>query len=207
MKIKVCGLKYYENVLEVFNLNPDYLGFIFYKKSPRYVDFKELERINTIAEIKDKKVAVFVNEDFNEVVKICNANDFIKIQLHGEETPEYCAKLKEEGFAVIKAISVGAKLGTDIASYKGVVDFFLFDTKCDEYGGSGKSFNWEALSSYDLDIPYFLSGGLSPDNTKNALELNSKSLFALDVNSGYEKSAAIKDIDKLKELFRLVRDE
>lgn len=198
MKLKVCGMKYLENMEEVIKLSPDFLGFIFYPKSPRYMaDTLNPDEVARIpAHIK--KVGVFVNETTAMVLEKVNSYQLDLVQLHGHESPEFCETIKKAGPGVIKVFSIDKVMDWSVLdNYKDHVDYFLFDTKSKHYGGMGKSFNWEVLKSYDSDIPYFLSGGVGLDNIGLINKMPIKQPFALDVNSRFEITPGNKDIKQL----------
>ena len=192
IKLKVCGMRERDNILEVAKLKPDYMGFIFYAPSPRFVgaDFvvpKELPG-------SVKRVGVFVNEGSKAIMEGVRRHGLHAVQLHGDEDPEQCRQLKAYGVEVIKVFSVDGD--TDFSkskAFSGAVDFFLFDTKGKFYGGNANVFDWKVLSRYREDIPFFLSGGLSPENTAEIERLDRRQLYAVDVNSGVEIAPAVKD--------------
>jgi len=202
MKIKVCGMKYDENIHELEALQPDYMGFLFFSGSKRYVE-SELPEIRK----EIHKIGVFVNQEEDEVVEKVHTNQLAGIQLHGEESPDYIeqlrAQLKDSEVKIIKAFPVGDSMNWEqMASYEGVCDYFLLDTKGKERGGNGVQFNWELLSGYPLKTEFFLSGGIGPDDIE-ALKDFSKSeksamCHAIDVNSRFELFPGMKDIEKLK---------
>lgn len=202
MKIKVCGMKYDENIHELEALQPDYMGFLFFSGSKRYVE-SELPEIRK----EIHKIGVFVNQEEDEVVEKVHTNQLAGIQLHGEESPDYIeqlrAQLKDSEVKIIKAFPVGDSMNWEqLAPYEGVCDYFLLDTKGKERGGNGIQFNWELLSGYPLKTNFFLSGGIGPDDIE-ALKDFSKSeksgmCHAIDVNSRFELFPGMKDIEKLK---------
>jgi phosphoribosylanthranilate isomerase len=201
MKLKVCGMKYPDNLLEVAALKPNYLGFIFYPASKRYmVDTLSPEAVAAI-DPEIKTVAVFVNETEDKIESIANAYGIKILQLHGEESPELCLRLRKKGFKIIKVFSIGTSFDfRTVVPYKHCSDYFLFDTKSEQYGGTGTSFNWEILREYDNEIPFFLSGGVGLENIEEVMKLKGLNLFALDVNSKVEVEPGRKDIEKLKKL-------
>jgi len=202
LKFKVCGMKFAVNIAAVAGLQPDYLGFIFYDKSPRYISDVSAELIKYIpSEIKT--VGVFVNEDLEIVKKKINLYQLKAVQLHGSEAPEYCAELKAtfNNLEVIKAFGLDQEFDFSILDpYENEVDFFLFDTKTKAHGGSGKTFDWEILNNYTLDEPYFLSGGIDLEHVDAVLGINDERLYALDINSRFEIEPGVKDVEKIKEL-------
>ena len=208
MKLKVCGLKFEKNIQEIAEIKPDYLGFIFYKNSPRYAA-KELSPIQT-SNIEDDliKVGVFVNEDFQTIKQICLDFQIDTIQLHGSESPAFCKKLKEAGFNIIKAFGIHKNFDFEnLNLYTDVCDFFLFDTKSDMHGGSGNRFDWDLLKKYNLSKPYFLSGGISLEDLNDIQKINNRNLYAIDVNSRFEVEPGLKNTQALKTVLKKIRDE
>jgi phosphoribosylanthranilate isomerase len=196
IKLKVCGLR--DNIEQVASLRPDFLGFIFYEKSPRFVgaDFKM-----PAIEKEIKKVGVFVNEHVSVIADTVGKHGLDLVQLHRHESPADCSDLRSRGIGVVKAFAMEEGFDFDqLEPYESVVDYFLFDTKTPSYGGSGKSFNWKMLEDYSLDKRYFLSGGLSLENVGELKEVDLSKIHALDVNSRFEIEPGLKDLIKLKKL-------
>ncbi len=192
-----------ENILQVAEWHPDYMGFIFYEKSKRYVgkDFKIPIQLNK----NIKRVGVFVNESTERILELAGLHNLDFIQLHGNESVRECMELKNKGLGVIKVFSVDEHFQfIDVVPYKSRVEFILLDTKSNSYGGTGKTFDWNLLNRYDQDIPFFLSGGVSTDNIQAAKSLVNRNLYALDINSGIEISPGVKDINKLMEVNNLL---
>ena len=188
-KIKICGMKYSENILEVSQLLPDYLGFIFYEKSSRFFD-------GEIPEISEsvKKVGVFVNATLEEIKSKIKKYDLDLIQLHGNETPEFCSNLKQESIEIIKVFSVDDDFDFKILeAYENVCDYFLFDTKGKLHGGNGFTFNWQILEKYKSKKPLFLSGGIGIEEIAKIKTLNLP-IFAIDVNSKFEMEPGLKNV-------------
>lgn len=202
MKIKVCGMKHAANIAEVANLHPDYLGFIFYPKSPRLISEVSAELIKYVpADIKT--VGVFVNEEIDEVKLKIAKHQLKAVQLHGAESVEYCAELKNIGVEVIKAFGVHTAFDfKQLERYATVVDYFLFDTQTPAHGGSGKVFDWKLLDGYQLDQPYFLSGGIGLEHVQQIKTIQDPRLYAVDVNSKFELEPGLKDIEQLKAFFK-----
>lgn len=200
MKIKVCGMRENQNIQELVALNPDYIGFIFYPKSARYVVDKLDKEILKQIPSSVQKVGVFVNESFSEIENYVKEYQLDVLQLHGKETPTECEALKSLKLPIIKAFSVGENFDfTQLTSYQEVCDFFLFDTKGKEYGGNGLTFDWKILADYENSKPFFLSGGLDAQNISQVNELSSLNLYGVDVNSKFEIEPAYKNISLLKE--------
>jgi len=203
MKIKVCGLREAGNIEAVAALKPDYMGFIWYAQSPRYV-YRLPEATLRSLPANIVKTAVFVNEHIDIVRALIHQFDFNAVQLHGQESPEYCAELKQE-VQVLKAFGLDEHFDFgQLNAYVGKVDHFLFDTKTEKHGGSGKIFNWDVLNEYTLDIPFFLSGGLSLDNLAEIKNIKHPALYGVDLNSRFETAPGMKDLNKLKQAFALL---
>lgn len=206
LKIKVCGMKNPQNIEEVVRLKPDFMGFIFYSKSKRFIgDFLDPKIIHLISP-DIQKVGVFVNESFENLVDIQKKYSLDYLQLHGEESVELCERLKKSGCKIIKVFSVGNDFDfSQTKEYEEYCSYFLFDTKGDNYGGNGIAFNWQLLNNYPSEVPYFLSGGIGLENLEMIKEINSSFLYAVDVNSRFETEPGLKDISKLKELFNTLK--
>lgn len=199
MKLKVCGMRDPQNIHELIALQPDYMGFIFYEQSPRHV--VELPAVEIPASIQ--KVGVFVNAAMEYMEEKNALFNFDLIQLHGNESPEYCRQLHEKGFKIIKAFGISDRFEFSITEhYKAYCSFFLFDTKGKLPGGNGTRFNWNLLNKYDNEIPYFLSGGIDLNNTAfiKTLSQDKFNIHAVDVNSRFELEPALKDIPKVAQL-------
>jgi phosphoribosylanthranilate isomerase len=197
MKLKICGMRYPENIVEIAGLQPDYLGFIFYEKSPRYAGDLAPEVVRALP-ASILKTGVFVNATAKFIAETTEKYRLDLIQLHGNEPPETCLALRKIR-PVIKAISVAA--ATDIATasaYQNAVDYFLFDTKTPLFGGSGTQFDWSALEAYTDDTPFFLSGGIGADDAERLKTLQHPQLYAIDVNSRFETAPGMKDAVALR---------
>jgi phosphoribosylanthranilate isomerase len=202
MRVKVCGMTQLSQVEELAGIGVTFAGFIFYPKSPRYV-FKSLN-ITEIKKISNiNKVGVFVNAPIEEVIHMVDECRLSMVQLHGDETPKYCEKIADY-VSVVKAfrISDDDNIEWMIRPYMEVCDMYMFDTLGVGYGGTGKKFNWELLKGLTVGKPFFLSGGIEPgDETKLkffAQEPVAKALFAVDINSKFETSPGIKDMNLIK---------
>ena len=195
--MKVCGMRDRHNILEVLALRPDFMGFIFYRGTPRFVgeDFA----IPPDSFGSTSRVGVFVNETTEQIVKTARHFHLDFVQLHGGETVSECAELKDNGIGVIKAFSVDDKMDFNSTNeYRAVVDYFLFDTKGKYFGGNAERFNWNILSRYHQEVPFLLSGGISPQHIDEIKNLGGLNLMGIDVNSGVEISPAYKDVNKIK---------
>ncbi|WP_345955453.1 phosphoribosylanthranilate isomerase [Mucilaginibacter sp. PAMB04168] len=206
MKIKVCGMKYPGNISAVAALNPDFMGFICYDLSPRYmVDVSP----DVLAQLPSSiyKTAVFVNEDAGKIKLLIKQFGFNAVQLHGNESPEFCSNLRDE-VTVFKAFGMDNGFDfTQLDAYVGHVDYLMFDTKTERHGGSGKTFDWSILNNYKLDIPFFICGGLSLDNLKKVKQIKHPAFYGVDLNSRFETQPGLKDAEKLREAFNLLRDQ
>ncbi|RXR19163.1 phosphoribosylanthranilate isomerase [Flavobacterium amnicola] len=192
MKLKICGMKYPNNILETAQLKPDYLGFIFYEKSPRYF-YGGLPTINPSIQ----KVGVFVNASLEEILAKIKQYDLQIIQLHGNESPEFCHLLKHINTTIIKVFAVDDAFEfSQIYPYESVCDYFLFDTKGKNPGGNGTSFNWQLLQQYPSKKPFFLSGGIGLEDIEKIKQLNLP-IHAIDVNSKFESLPGLKNRQQL----------
>jgi len=205
-RVKICGMTRMEDALVAVAHGVDALGFIFYHKSPRCVPLEDAQSIIRSLPPFIDKVGVFVNATIAEV-KEAAAVGLTAIQLHGDESPEYCVELKEMGLCsyIIKAFRVGDKSGvTDFTPYDQVVDAFLLDTYVSgAKGGTGEIFDWSIIDNLQLQRPVLLAGGLGPDNIKEAID--SSGPYCLDVNSGVEVSPGVKDHQKIAQVMSIVQ--
>ncbi|MES2064703.1 MAG: phosphoribosylanthranilate isomerase [Bacteroidota bacterium] len=203
MKIKVCGLRDHDNIKAVEALAPDYMGFICYDGSPRFIGTMEDDELVNIS-TNITKVGVFVNEDADSISKLIYKYKFDAIQLHGSESPAFCDMFKHE-VQVIKAFGIDADFDfAKLDAYKNNVNYFLFDTKTPVHGGSGQTFDWGILDKYKLNVPFFLSGGLSLDNLEELKKIKHPAFYGVDLNSKFELSPGLKDIDKLTQAFNTI---
>jgi phosphoribosylanthranilate isomerase len=200
MEIKVCGMREPENIRELIDqVKPDWMGLIFYPKSPRFVSDQSA---NQIARFPVKKVGVFVNEAEEEILKRIKDFDLSAVQLHGQETPDFVESLSKKTSAEIwKVISVQDQI--DWQSLKGYLPFvskFLFDTATSAHGGSGQKFDWKVLETYPFDKGFLLSGGLDEGSIEeiSALAEKLQQLQGVDLNSKFEDAPGMKNIGILK---------
>lgn len=205
-KIKVCGLTQLTQIQALINFNIDFLGFIFYEKSPRFaLNFLSLEDISEISH--GGKVGVFVNETLENIVKISQKTTLNFIQLHGDETSEFISELKKNltsEIQIIKVIRIGNQSVTELQNLINTycqtpIAYLLFDTDSNAFGGTGKTFNWQILNELNIEKSYFLSGGVSLENLSEVEKIHRKP-FALDVNSKFEILAGVKDLEKIRKL-------
>ncbi len=196
-KIKVCGITQESNMLKIAALSPDYLGFIFYKPSPRDVShsIKQLPLHQLPPSIG--KVAVMVNIPLDSALDIVETYGFDLVQLHGQEGPGYCSEMRKQR-PVIKSFSIKEQLPENLDYYYHSCDYFLFDTQSQLPGGSGKSFDHSILQDYREDVPFFLSGGIGPGYENKKKPLRHPALHALDINSRFEVRPGVKDTALVK---------
>ena len=196
-----------DNITQVADLYPDYMGFIFYQGSKRYVNDIDTEILNKIPS-GVRKTGVFVDSSFEDITTAINKYNLDAVQLHGSESPELCKRLKQVGTEVIKAFGIDSDFDfTVLEKYGAVTDHFLFDTKTSLHGGSGKVFDWKVLEKYPCDKTYFLSGGLSLENIEEIQNIEDKRLYALDINSKFELNQGVKDFEKVKKAINYIRSK
>lgn len=209
MKIKVCGMRDSLNIEDLCKLKIDFMGLIFYPKSPRYVEKLDSDIIDKMPDTI-ARVGVFVNAEINEVLDAVKKYRLKYVQLHGNESVEYCQELAQKGFgiSIIKAFSV---LSADDFNkshlYESSCDYFLLDTKTPQYGGSGIKFDWNILNEYKGNRPFFLSGGISIEDVETIKDIKHPQLVALDLNSKFETEPALKDIQLLSNFLEQLRTE
>jgi phosphoribosylanthranilate isomerase len=201
MRVKVCGMTQLTQVDQLEKLGATFAGFIFYPRSPRYVlrymTTTQLKKENNI-----NKVGVFVNAGADEVLQMVDECRLHMVQLHGDETPKYCEKISDY-VSVVKAfrLSDNDSIEWMVKPYMDVCDMFLFDTMGVGYGGTGKKFDWTLLNNQNIGKPFFLSGGIEPNDepalTEFAKTDAAKGLFAIDINSQFESSPGVKDLNKV----------
>ena len=202
-QLKVCGLTKMDQIQELISLNTNFLGFIFYEKSPRFVlNHLSLEEISEINH--QGKVGVFVNETVEKISEISEKAKLNFIQLHGDEDEEFVKKLRlslSKNIKIIKVIRIGNQsfdeLQKTINQQPSTVNYLLFDTDSKTFGGTGKTFDWQILNEIEIPIPYFLSGGISLENIHQLSTINHQPL-ALDINSKFETEPGSKDLEKIK---------
>lgn len=207
MKLKVCGMRDKQNLVDLLQIAPDYIGFIFFEKSKRHItEFPKLEVPSGI-----KKVGVFVNETSKLIAEKVQLHQLKAVQLHGDETPEFCLELSKAlpGIEIFKAFSIDALFDFEVTrTYETFCELFVFDTKGVERGGNGVKFDWELLSNYRGETPYLLSGGigLADIDLLNQFVQSgaAKNCLGVDVNSGFEAAPGLKKIEELKKFKQLL---
>ena len=233
MYIKVCGMREPENIRAVSALGIDMIGFVFWPDSPRFVrmissqagiipDYS-VERLNkgrgkveapADEVVLPKRVGVFVDDMPQSIVTRVFNYDLDYVQLHGEESRVMIENLRrtlepdiKSGVKIIKALSIGSP--EDVSRYKeyeGVVDLFVFDTKCKTVGGSGEQFDWDVLKLYDGQTPFLLSGGIGPDDVERVKSFSHPQFAGVDLNSRFETEPGLKDVEALRQFIQAIRN-
>lgn len=204
-KVKICGITTLEDARFAAGALADYLGFIFYDKSPRYIEPAKAGAIINWIE-GPQKVGVFVNQPLDDVNDIATQTGIDLVQLHGDESPGYCDMMN---LPVIKAFHITPDtkpddLASEMEAYKNSADYFLFDTKINGlYGGTGQTFDWLLLQDLSMGKPFFMSGGLNANNIREAIQKVSPDV--VDLSSGLEESPGLKDFDKIEEFFEVMK--
>ena len=197
MKLKVCGMQSFENIRNLAKIMPDYIGFIFWEHSKRFVSKSTPDLGDRI-----KKVGVFVNASLNYIKECIIAHKLEVVQLHGNESPKQCSKLKGFDIEIIKAFNIHKKFNfNELEIYESVCDYFLFDAKGKLPGGNGLHFDWTVLKDYPSKKPFFLSGGIGPNDSvaiASIIKLNLP-IYAVDINSKFEIEPGFKNIQSIKE--------
>jgi phosphoribosylanthranilate isomerase len=206
IKIKICGMRNVVNIVEIAMLHPDYMGFIFYERSPRYAAELNHAVLNFL--LPTLSVGVFVNTKIDHVVETAEYYRFNLLQLHGNETPEYCAELRTKyKCEIIKAFGIKSKEDfSNTSDYDQVCDYFLFDAKTELYGGSGNKFDHNLLANYKGEKPFFLSGGITLEDAANIRDNRHELCVGIDVNSRFEISPGLKNVEQIKKLLNLFKE-
>lgn len=201
MIIKVCGMKYAENIRTLDMLKPDMTGFIFHPASPRFAD-----KLPKYMPSSSLRVGVFVNGETDYILYKVKEFGLDMVQLHGNESPEQCKAIRSKGIDIIKAFSLKTgNADTLTAPYDGLCRYYLFDTPCSTYGGSGKTFDWTLTKSYHGKTPFLLSGGIRPENLEQISSFRHPSFAGIDINSGFEKFPGMKDTETISEFIKHLR--
>ena len=202
MIIKVCGLTIKKQIEELDQLHSiQWLGSIFYSKSKRYVNHLDGNIKNS------KKVGVFVNQSEEEIKSIAIENKLDTLQLHGHETPDLCIQLKKN-YTIIKAFGINESFDFQLLiKYQDVVDYFLFDTKTIDYGGSGQTFDWSLIEKYTLKVPFIISGGINKNSVLAIKQITHQSFAGIDINSGFENKPGDKNCEEIKKFIKELKNE
>lgn len=200
MIIKVCGMKENENIKALDTLQPDYIGLIFYEKSPRFIGANNIPKTNA------QKVGVFVNSNLEFILTQAKKYEFNCIQLHGDEDVKLAKSLFEKGFKIIKNFSIDDEINnTEMKEWQPFCEYFLFDTKGENRGGNGEKFDWNLLQNYKLKQPFLLSGGIAFEDVSEIKKINHKAFAGIDLNSKFEIQPGFKNIEKLKSFIDEIR--
>jgi phosphoribosylanthranilate isomerase len=215
MKIKICGMRDKENIKAIAALRPDYMGFIFYPESKRFAGDVLDENLLRHLPSNITKTGVFVNASAHDIRSAIDKYSLDAVQLHGDETVDFVKHLYLNNnnphvnhVKIIKAFAVDEAF--DFESTKAFTtfcDYFLFDTKTSAYGGSGEKFDWALLKKYDQALPFFLSGGLGPEAIKAIQQMKGLNLYGIDLNSKVESLPGLKDVEKVQETIRILKNE
>lgn len=203
--VKVCGITNAANSEEIAKLQPSMMGFILYPQSSRYIDFLKAKEIMALLPKGIRKVAVLVNEPVNRAKQIADSGIFDILQLHGDESIEYCQSLATR-IPIMKAFGVVDQLPAELEGYSRCCTYFLFDTKSENYGGSGQKFNHEILRQYSNNLDFLISGGIDLDDIDSIIGLKHEKLKGIDINSKFEESAGIKDVNKVNKLIKKIKN-
>lgn len=208
MKIKVCGMREADNILAVDALDIDYMGFIFYPQSARFVSAPP----NGMP-VHAKRVGVFVNADTTDILQHVKFYSLDFVQLHGNETPQQCSEVREKARALAHEVGIWKAISlqndTDLMlcePYSKVVDAFVFDTKCASYGGSGNKYDWSLLDAYDVPVPFLLSGGIGPSDVQSIKQFRHPQFAGIDLNSRFETSPGYKDLHCLTTFIQAIKN-
>lgn len=201
--LKICGMRDASNINEVANLRPDFLGFIFYARSPRYVG---VDFVVPPMSKDTKKVGVFVNQDLVVAERIAQTQQLDFVQLHGDESVQYVASMKRTGIGVIKAFRIDEQFDFEnVIEYQPYCDYFLFDARGKDYGGNNTVFDWRVLSRYNQRVPFLLSGGLNNGNLTDALDaVSGMNCAGFDLNSGVEVSPGVKNTNAVERALQIL---
>lgn len=192
-----------DNIRTIESLGIDLMGFIFYERSPRYISKKP----DYMPE-QCRRVGVFVNECISTILSRVREFGLHAVQLHGRETPIECLSLRNEGLTIIKAFSISNEYDLrNTQLYEDKCDYYLFDTACPTYGGSGKQFDWSLLRHYKGETPFLLSGGIRKESLDDILAFHNPRFTGIDLNSGFERSPGIKDVKQLNEFISNIKKE
>ncbi|MEF8811149.1 MAG: phosphoribosylanthranilate isomerase [Bacteroidales bacterium] len=208
MKLKVCGLTNKKNIGEILRgIHPDYMGFIFYEHSSRFVENKlDAGFMKTLPE-SIQKTGVFVDAPGEYILDRAKQYGLNTLQMHGNESPDFCRRFMDEGYEVIKAFKIYKSFTiSTMHEYRDSCDYFLFDTAGKLKGGTGVKFNWAIIQQYTLNKPFFLSGGVAPGDEADIKSIKDHRLYAVDINSRFEISKGIKNADQVKQFYNTLKN-
>lgn len=191
------------NIRELVKVHPDYIGFIFYSKSERFVGENFNLKVLDYLPESIYKVGVFVKASKDYILEKLNTFRLDLIQFHGGESPEFCRDLHDKGIPIIKVFSVNEEFDFNVINpFKAYCKYFMFDTECSTYGGSSMKYNWNIFNRYDNEKPFFLSGGIGLEDSDSIKELKNLNIHAVDINSRFEKEPGLKDISKIRKFIK-----
>lgn len=203
MKVKICGMRDPQNILEIAQLKPDFMGFIFYPPSPRFLSTAEGFPHESLEDICT--TGVFVNENITTIEEAVHMFRLKAVQLHGNETVAMCKSVQQLGVKVLKAVPVSTTDDFEqLERFSGSVDYCVLDTKTSQHGGSGTKFNWELLHYYNAEIPFLLGGGIDEEDAEQLLRINHPMMAGVDINSRFELSPGVKDTAKVKRFLKAI---
>ncbi|MBP6238037.1 MAG: phosphoribosylanthranilate isomerase [Saprospiraceae bacterium] len=202
MIIKVCGLKDNQNIQDIIGLDIDWIGYNFYKPSSRYIS--SIPFINK--KNHQKIIGVFVNASESTILQKVKNYNLDYIQLHGDESPEFCKNIKES-IPLIKVFRVDNLFDFKLTKEYEFCDYFLFDTASTQYGGSGQKFDWSILDELEISVPFLLSGGIGPDDHGDILKIEHPKFIGIDINSKFEVSPGLKDISLLNGFLKQLKND
>ena len=208
MKLKVCGLTNKENIMEILSdVHPDYLGFIFYEHSSRFVENKlDAGFVKSLPE-SIHKTGVFVDAPEEYILDRASQYGITTLQMHGKESPDFCRRFIDKGYEIIKVFNIYKSFDiSTMNAYGNSCDFFLFDRAGKYKGGNGVKFNWDILQQYTLNKPYFLSGGVAPDDGAYVKAIKDRRIYGVDINSRFETSKGIKNTAHVKQFYRTLKN-
>ncbi len=212
MNIKVCGITQFKQLQQLDALNIDYAGFIFYKESPRYVVGKISMDDMQAADFDIKRVGVFVNSNYAEILQTVKNYHLNVVQLHGDESPTLCARIASNDIEVIKAFRISnnvSNIDDLLTEYDEACDYFLFDTstKDGKIGGTGEQFDWNILKEAKIEKPFFLSGGIGLDDIPKLKNFQHIDFYGIDVNSKFEKEPGVKDMSLVLQMIKNLKEK
>ena len=204
--IKICGMRESDNIKAVAELKPDFMGFIFYPGSPRFAgDILKPEILSSLP-WDIRKTGVFVNTEFNDIISDVVKYSLNVVQLHGDESPALCRRIKNYGIQVIKVFNIHERMSfAKCNNFVDCTDYFLFDTMTAHHGGSGQKFDWELIEKYDTGHPFFLSGGIGPMDADQINGITNPFFRGIDINSRFEIRPGLKDTEKLRHFINELR--
>lgn len=199
MKLKVCGITKLNQLQQLQDLGVDYAGLIFFEGSKRFAGDALQKDREVIRDLPIKRVGVFVNTELEVIEKAIADYGLTAVQLHGDETDEFCLDLMDKA-KVIKVFRIGGEVAIDelVEPFQAACHYFLFDTDTASFGGSGKQFDWSVLREAHIGKPFFLSGGIGPEDAQKVKAFQHPYFYALDVNSRFETEPGVKDMEKVK---------